>query len=91
MRWAFLVFYLRLNFKLEELALKKVDLEHGFIVSIWAGAEQSRFKGHQKITKDNIVVTELLFRLKLQLKLTCLKDCEDTKSEEKHWLHVDFA
>ena len=33
-----------------------------------------------------------LFKLlKLQLKLTCLKDCEDTKSEQKHWLHVDFA
>ena len=38
-----------------------------------------------------MVITEFLFKLKLQLKLTCLKDCENTKREEKHWLHVDFA
>ena len=48
-------------------------------------------KGIKKITKDIIVITEFLFKLKLQLKLTCLKDCENTKREEKHWLHVDFA
>ena len=73
----------------KKLIWNTVSLQFAF----WAGTEQQV----QRASKLHIHkrhywhYCRLLKLLKLQLKLTCLEDCEDTKCEQKHWLRVDFA
>ena len=72
-----------LNTRRVDLGLKIVGVEHYFFIACLLSRDRAA-KRHYCHYRE--LLSSYLKSLNLQLKLTCLKDSEDTKSEEKFLL-----